>query len=161
MLRNLNEGDWVALYNGDNTLAKVARIDHKFTLVGSEAKTYKKNSIEILMVRHRDRNDKSLDADGNIKCDYMMIDAATGRELRGHHHDMVVRMVPSCLNLVEDSMQMTWSDIIERQKLIYMLSDMDWKTMDLADIREIKQVLQIQHFNKHKDTHESRDHRAS
>lgn len=151
MLRNLNEGDWVALCGDDDKLIKVARIDHKFTLVGDEAKTYKKNSIEILMVRYRDRNDKSIDSDGNIKCDYLMVDASTGKELRGIHHNFKIQMIPSFHNLVEVDSQMTWSDIIDRQQLIYTLSDLDWKTMNITDLQEVKKVLQVQHFSKQKE----------
>lgn len=155
MLRNLNEGNWVALYGEDERFVKVARVDHKFSLVGDEARTYKKNSIEILMIRYRDRHDKTLDSSGNIKFDYMMIDAATGREIRGQHHDLIIKPVPSCLNIVEPDTSMTWSDIIEKQKLIYLLSDTDWKTMTIADIKEIKSVLERQYFNKQKEVDEN------
>lgn len=91
-LLNLNQHDWVALYN-DHVFLKVARIEHKFTLTGKEAKSYKKNIIDVLMIRHLDRDSKVFN-NGSIHCDYMIVDAETGKELDGKHHNITIEPVP-------------------------------------------------------------------
>jgi hypothetical protein len=140
MLTGLNEGDWVALYNeSDHSFLKVARIEHKFTLTGKEAKTYKKNFIEILMIRHKDRDDKILDVDGSIKCDYIKVDASSGKEIDGKHHSIIVEAVPSCRNIVFNGV--TWNELIEKQKFIYYLSDVDWKTLSNTELKNIYNIM--------------------
>ena len=142
MLTGLNEGDWVALYDGaTHAFVKVARIEHKFVLTGKEAKTYKKNFVELLMIRHIDRESKILDSDGSVKCDYIKVDAATGRELDGKHHDLIVEPVPRFKNLMFDDTNMSWGDMIEKQKIIYALSDMDWKTLSVKELMNISRIM--------------------
>jgi hypothetical protein len=153
MLTRLNEGDWVALYDGGtHVFVKVARIEHKFVLTGKEAKSYKKNVVEILMIRHKDRDSKVLDSDGSIKGDYIIVDASTGKELDGKHHNLIVEQIPMCKNLIFDDTGLSWGEMIERQKIIYMLSDTDWKTTNTSDLDKISRIMFEAQLRR--DTHE-------
>jgi len=160
VLNGLNEGDWVALYDAQShRFEKVARIEHKFMLSGGAAKTYKKNFVEVLMIRHKDRVSKTLDENGSVKADYIMVDAATGKELDGKHHDLIVMRIPHCLNLVFDDTGLSWSEMIEKQKIIYALADMDWKTMKNDELKKIYSIMFEAHLRN--SDHESGNHRTS
>ena len=142
MFTGYNEGDWVALYDGESgKFQKVARIEHKFILTGKEAKTYQKNFLEVLMIRHQDKSIKSFESDGTFKTNYLIIDAATGLELNHHHHHIVVGKIPCFKNIINEQTGQSWDEMIERQKLVYMLSDIDWKTTPTTDLEKISRII--------------------
>jgi hypothetical protein len=141
MLVHLNVHDWVSLWENGNLL-KVARIEHKFVLTGKEAKTYNKNHVDVLMIRHLDKLDMTI-SKGLLKTKYLVIDAETGKELAGKlHHNLEIQPVPACRNVVvSDSNSKTWAEMIEQQQLIYQFSDFDWKTVNVTVLQKVANVL--------------------
>jgi hypothetical protein len=144
VLRNKNEGDWVALYD-NGTFVKVARIEHKLALTGAAAKTYDRNRLELLMIRHRDKQHKTVDEKGHVDCDYLIVDADTGIELT-RKHNLTASPIPGFKNVIYADG--TWQDHIDRQKNIYFLNDLDWSTLSNVDLADISHLLSSQFYKR-------------
>lgn len=147
MLKNLNEEEWVAVYDTENTFIKVARIEHKITLIGEEAKTYGKSYIELLFIRIKDKMSGVIEHN-KISHEYLIVDTDAGKE-HGSNYGVIVKKIPDYHNVVRDNeIGRTWGDEIERQKIIYTLSDVDWKTFGLKELKSVKHKLDELFFER-------------
>jgi calcineurin-like phosphoesterase family protein len=78
-----------------------------------------------------------------LKTKYLVIDAETGKELNGKtYHNLEIRAVPQFKNAsIHEDSTVTWNEVIEQQRMIYHLSDIDWKTIEPETLRKIANML--------------------